>query len=134
MPLSQRLIHTRVYGQAIVITVTAAVMMFAKSMESEGAYRMQGGLVVRQADLNSTQKLRRWYSDLGKEGDASGQTPALESAPPRKDGSGLDLVMPLIYVPLIPLVVVGLRGRVAPVRLPCVALAQHSTHSTNNSA
>eukprot|EP00908_Phaeocystis_cordata_P025145 Transcript_7599.p2 GENE.Transcript_7599~~Transcript_7599.p2 ORF type:complete len:142 (+),score=51.01 Transcript_7599:711-1136(+) len=118
MPLSQRLIHTRVYGQALVITVTAAIMMFQKSMDAEGAYRMLHGQVVRQAHVPRSQKLRNWYSNVGQEGQEGGE--GAERAPEKELNS--DLIMPLIYVPLIPLVVIGLRGRVAPDRLQKISL------------
>ena len=164
MPLSQRLIHTRVYGQALVITVTAAIMMFQKSMDAEGAYRMLHGQVVRQAHIPRSQKLRNWcaaathppppppphagrpwsraaraaapsreerwcvrlparagrYSNVGQEGQQGEGGEGAERAPEKELNS--DLIMPLIYVPLIPLVVIGLRGRVAPDRLQKISL------------
>ena len=62
------------------------------------------------------------YSNVGQEGQEGGE--GAERAPEKELNS--DLIMPLIYVPLIPLVVIGLRGRVAPDRLqkiwpPCAA-------------
>ena len=64
MPLSQRLIHTRVYGQALVIGITAAVMALGKSMEQDGAYVLYEGRVVREAEVaRKGPKLRHWYSE-----------------------------------------------------------------------
>lgn len=122
MLLSQRLIHTRVYGQAIVVCTTAAVFAFAKSMEAEGAYRVHESRVVREAALTSTQKLRHWYSNVAKDADDSTAQvhQGVEPAPAKELNA--DLFMPLLYVPLIPLVVVGLRGRVAPVTLQRVSM------------
>ena len=118
MLLSQRLIHTRVYGQAIAVGTAVAVFAFSKTMDGEGAYRVVEGKVGRQADLVRGQKMRHWYSDLGKDkvhADGSADmSPAIEPVPVKELNA--DLFMPLIYVPLIPLVVIGLRGRVAPVR------------------
>jgi hypothetical protein len=125
MLLSQRLIHTRVYGQAIVVCTTAAVFMFSKSMEAEGAYTVMEGKVQRQADLAKHQKMRHWYSDLGKEKVHADGSPDIGVEPvPSFAGKefNADLFMPLIYVPLIPLVVVGLRGRVAPVTLQRISM------------
>jgi len=122
MLLSQRLIHTRVYGQAIVVCTTAAVFMFSKSMEAEGAYRLQGGQVVRQAQLTKNQKLRHWYSDVGKDKVHADGSADLGVEPVPVKELNADLFMPLIYVPLIPLVVVGLRGRVAPVTLQRISM------------
>ena len=124
MLLSQRLIHTRVYGQAIAVGTAVAVFAFSKTMDGEGAYRVVEGKVGRQADLVKNQKLRHWYSDLGKEkvhADGSADlSPAIEPVPVKELNA--DLFMPLIYVPLIPLVVVGLRGRVAPVTLQRISM------------
>ena len=141
-------------AQALVVCTTAAVFMFSKSMDAEGAYRVQQGAVVREADIASSQKLRHWYSDLGKEtADGSAVTPRTRTCnlactrtcnpactslqlhvhlqadvrgvvepPPPKDIYGVNLFMPLLYVPLIPLVVVGLRGRVAPVTIQRISM------------
>ena len=50
MPLSQRLIHTRVYGQMVAVLSTVAVMGFAKTMEgSGGIYRVEDAQLVRGA-------------------------------------------------------------------------------------
>jgi len=124
MLLSQRLIHTRVYGQAIAVGTAVAVFAFSKTMDGEGAYRVVEGKVGRQADLVRGQKMRHWYSDLGKDkvhADGSADmSPAIEPAPDKELNA--NLLMPLIYVPLIPLVVIGLRGRVAPVTLQRISM------------
>lgn len=60
MPLSQRLIHTRVYGQAMVIGITVAIVSFGKSMEELGGrYLVHEGRVVREAEVSGRQ--RQWY-------------------------------------------------------------------------
>jgi hypothetical protein len=47
MPLSQRLMHTRVYGQMIAVLTTVSVMGFVKGMDAEGIYRIEDGVLVR---------------------------------------------------------------------------------------
>ena len=122
MPLSQRLIHTRVYGQAMVILITAGVMMFSKSMEDRGAYRLHRGHIVREADV--AQRKRQWYEtdQMAVEG-AAGGAAADDSVVDRVESVGLstDLLVPLLYAPLLPLIVIGGRGRLAPDKLNKVA-------------
>lgn len=117
MPLSQRLIHTRVYGQGLVICITAAVMLFSRSMDEGGAYRLHEGQLKREADI--PRKLRHWYSEGGE---TRPSHPASQGAAGADPGLGTDLLMPLIYVPLLPLVVLGLRKRVAPDTLQKIAM------------
>lgn len=118
MPLSQRLIHTRVYGQAMVILITAGVMMFNRSMEDRGAYRLHRGQIVREADV--AQRKRQWYETdkMGGKGSA-----ADDSVVDRVEHVGLstDLLVPLLYAPLLPLIVIGGRGRLAPDKLNKIA-------------
>ena len=47
MPLSQRIIHTRVYGQMIAVLATAAVFGFVNTMDADGPYRIENSQVVR---------------------------------------------------------------------------------------
>lgn len=93
MPLSQRLIHTRVYGQALVIGITAAVMALGKSMEQDGAYVLYEGRVVREAEVaRKGPKLRHWYSEgLDKHKDLG--APASDA---EEIGLSYDLLVPLL--------------------------------------
>ena len=118
MPLSQRLIHTRVYGQGLAICVTAGVMIFVKSMSEEGGYRLYQGRVVREAELRRVgPRIRHWYSEGANEKAKDAINPdSIEDI-----GIDLGLLAPLVYVPLLPLLVVGLRGRVAPEKLQQIA-------------
>ena len=59
MPLSQRLIHTRVYGQALAIGITAVIVSYTKQMEEQGAYCMHEGRVAREAEVGGRQL--QWY-------------------------------------------------------------------------
>lgn len=60
MLLSQRLIHTRVYGQFIAISATIAVMLFGESMKTDGFYVIgPDGRVARSNHVQTT-KMRHW--------------------------------------------------------------------------
>ena len=62
MPLSQRLIHTRVYGQMVAVLSTVSVMGFTEQMKTAGGlYRIQGGRLVR-GERARPDGLRHWYS------------------------------------------------------------------------
>ena len=107
MLLSQRLIHTRVYGQGVVVLTTLGVMGFVETMKPEGRYRLQGGVVVRGESSSST---RYVYPDGSRAVAAAGE----EEEEEEEDGGGgprLELLAPLVYVPLMPLLWVGLRGK-----------------------
>ncbi|KAL1530125.1 hypothetical protein AB1Y20_001043 [Prymnesium parvum] len=107
MILSQRLIHTRVYGQAIAVITTIGVMSFASMMEKQGgAYRLENGVVTRGEAVS----LRHWYSKPAEEQEATERAIAQEYD--ATHGPSMDLILPLIYAPLLPLVWVGLRNRV----------------------
>ena len=59
MPLSQRLIHTRVYGQMVAVLSTVSIMAFTEGMKNEGGiYRIENGMLVR----GEASALRQWYS------------------------------------------------------------------------
>uniref|UniRef100_A0A7S3FHY7 Uncharacterized protein n=1 Tax=Haptolina ericina TaxID=156174 RepID=A0A7S3FHY7_9EUKA len=111
MLLSQRLIHTRVYGQFIAISATIAVMLFGESMKTDGFYVIgPDGRVARSNHVQTT-KMRHWYSmstDERKALDAEAATEGGDGS----TGPNYDLLVPLLYAPLLPLMVVGLRGRV----------------------
>ena len=123
MPLSQRLIHTRVYGQAMVILITAGVMMFSKSMEDRGAYRLHRGHIVREADVAQQQRRRQWYETDKMAVEGAAGAAADDSVIERVEQVGLstDLLVPLLYAPLLPLIVIGGRGRLAPDKLNKIA-------------
>lgn len=121
MLLSQRLIHTRVYGQAIAIGITTAVMAYVKTMEDDGgAYRLYEGRVMRDAEVRRKKgRTRQWYEQGGEQGGAGDGIIHVE--PVHEIGLSNDLVVPLLYAPLMPLLVIALRGRVPPEKLHKVA-------------
>ena len=114
MLLSQRLIHTRVYGQFVAVLSTVTIMGFCETMRAGGgAYRIADGKLVR-GDQAPT-RLRNWYSaDTRTEAevrwDVENQRLVAEAEGNRRDG--LDLMVPLLYAPLLPLMRLGLRGYV----------------------
>lgn len=97
MLLSQRLIHTRVYGQAIAVLTTVTVMGLIDSMK-DGPYVA----APVEAEVAS--------SEASPDGSA-GET-----------DRGLGLLVPLFYAPLLPTMVVLLRGRVKPDTLHKIVL------------
>jgi len=114
MLLSQRLIHTRVFGQAVAIGATICVMLFGESMKSDGGRFMVDaeGRLTREQFIKEARR-RDWYAKppeerfvgptmVHREGDGSA-VPA---------GPNYDLLVPLLYAPLLPLMIIGLRGRV----------------------
>ena len=119
MLLSQRLIHTRVFGQAIAIAATVSVMAYVKHMEVDGGiYRIAPDdiSVVRGYP---TERLRHWYS----EDNTSGQTLLSADRHVSKKGDLTNLLVPLLWIPFISSINLGLRGRVAPNRLTQLTLA-----------
>jgi len=110
MLLSQRLIHTRVYGQAIAIFTTVAVMGWAETME--GPYRISNG-VVTQSPPHKDASLRGFYEQAGPSKKDKRQSEQEVAS----SGPSYDLLVPLLYAPLLPLMIVGLRGRVSKDRL-----------------
>lgn len=107
MLLSQRLIHTRVYGQAIAVITTVSVMSFVSMMDKQGgAYRVDGAEVVRG---DAPAKLRHWYS--GSEAEQLAREKEIAEKYARNHGPSADLLLPLVYAPLLPLVWLGLRHR-----------------------
>jgi hypothetical protein len=125
MPLSQRLIHTRVYGQMVAVLSTVAVMGFAKTMEgSGGIYRVEDAQLVRGEQLRN----RRPFYEIGI-GSATPQEKEVRQLQEeqrsgyeqgRKDS--FDLLVPLLYAPMLPLMRILGRGRVAPERLNMMLL------------
>ena len=59
MPLSQRLIHTRVYGQMIAVLSTVSVMAFVKEWKRTAALQIVDGQLVRG---EQGRRPRNWYS------------------------------------------------------------------------
>ena len=126
MPLSQRLIHTRVYGQMVAVLSTVAVMGFAKTMEgSGGIYRVEDAQLVRGELRN-----RRPFYEIGI-GSATPQEKEVRRLQEeqriaagyeqgRKDS--FDLLVPLLYAPMLPLMRIFGRGRVPPERLNMMML------------
>lgn len=71
MLLSQRLIHTRVYGQMVAVLTTVGVMSFCKFMDDYGEYRLVGGVVTRTKD--KVNPYRSMYEDGGAEAESRGK-------------------------------------------------------------
>ena len=144
MPLSQRLIHTRVYGQMIAVLSTVSVMAFVKGMEADGgSYHIVDGRLMRSEHIPHS-NVRHWYSEHGlpppqqaaagverhrqrKRGD-DGQARLAEMEARRLEderraaeeldtGPSYHLLVPLIYAPLLPVARIGLRGRIPPQQL-----------------
>jgi len=136
MPLSQRIIHTRVYGQAIAVLTACSVMGFVKSMEDNGEYRIEDGRVVRGLVANA--HLRQYYEAVSlpppgerspqsaeaarRQQQAAEQLAAEQQAAEQQQGFGWELIVPLLYAPVVPLMRVGLRNRVPPERLTQMTL------------
>ena len=126
MLLSQRLIHTRVYGQAAVVLTTIGVMGFGETMKAEGPYRIEAGRVVRGEPQGGT---RMWYEQAGL-GEETAEAEARRArheeayaAEAEQEGrSPMELMLPLVYVPAIAGIRFGLKGRVPPDRLNQVVL------------
>ena len=176
MQLSQRLIHTRVYGQMVAVLSTCAVMGFVKSMDDGGVYCIEDGRVVRSGQTQHRHNHQHYYADVGmpkpkpKQKGAPG-APGAPSAAAATDadaareraeraearrlaaerqaaeeeaasaGEGFGLLVPLLYAPLVPLMRIGLRHRVAPERLTqmtlgviAVALAHAGTYMFTDSS
>merc|ERR1719203_2322058 len=93
MPLSQRLIHTRVYGQAIAILSTIIVMGFCETMKEHGPYTV--------AEDRSTMS-----ATFGQKG--LGAADQLAADLDNEAMSSYNLLVPLLYAPLLPLLVITL--------------------------
>eukprot|EP00300_Choanocystis_sp_HF-7_P022762 c22255_g1_i1.p1 GENE.c22255_g1_i1~~c22255_g1_i1.p1 ORF type:complete len:251 (+),score=38.19 c22255_g1_i1:75-827(+) len=81
--LSSRVMHTRVYGQGFAVTLLCGTMIFQKYMRTHGKFVPEGH-DEPQAQL----------------------TPATTRRPTR-----WDLMLPLVYAPVLPLIRIGMRGR-----------------------
>lgn len=125
MLLSQKLIHTRVYGQGIVVLSTVCIMAYVKHMEMQGGiYRMdEEGKIVRGYNYSG---LRHWYSTVaGQTLDEKMAQNEIESAKrvEQEQGSGTFMIVPLVWIPLISGIHLGLRGRVSETRVTQATLA-----------
>ena len=156
MPLSQRLIHTRVYGQMVAVLSTVGVMAFVKTMDTEGPYRIENGRVTRGSSMRN--QASQYYTQVDHmppkpktKARAGAQAADGPPEPPtgaaaaearaaaaesqrlaaerqaaeeeaRRGGDGYGLLVPLLYAPVVPLMRVGLRGRVSPERLTQLTL------------
>lgn len=122
MLLSHRLIHTRVYGQFIAVGTTIAVMGFGRSMEANGgAYRVSSPVttaVTRGGDGGASTR------GGGGGASAAAYTQPLSAADAAAAGRGisLELLAPMVYVPLISGLGYGLRGRLRPETLTRLVL------------
>lgn len=115
MMLSHRLIHTRVYGQMIAIATTVGVMTFVQSMDKGGGiYRLQHGVVKRGENAEG---LRHWYSRSASDLENEEKCIAEEYEAHGHRVGDADLLLPLVYAPLLPLLWIGLRSRMPTHRL-----------------
>jgi hypothetical protein len=107
MPLSQRIIHTRVYGQMVAVLSTVAVMGFTETMRSSGGiYRIEAGRLIR----GEPNALRRYHSDRmlspvereARRMEAEAEARRAEEGSTQGGRDGLDLLVPLLYAPCEP--------------------------------
>jgi hypothetical protein len=96
MIFSQKLIHTRVYGQLVAVCTTVAVMGFVDRMAKAG-----GPYVVDEPPA----------AGAAAAGSSAGSA-AAPAADADEDRGSLHLLVPLLYAPVVPLARIGLRGRV----------------------
>jgi len=108
-PLSQRIIHTRVFGQAIAITTTIGIMTLVTLMDRRGgAFEAPGsekhsGELLKQYSVSAENYGRPKRSDAEKAG----------LVPREEHGISYDVLVPLFIVPAIPFVTIVLRNRVS---------------------
>lgn len=102
--LSQRLIHTRVYGQGIAVMTTIAVMSILNAETKRGG---PFGHVARDGKLKKEYSVSAEHYGQLRRPDNQG------AAPEETYGLKWDVMVPLIYMPLLPLLVIGLRNRVS---------------------
>lgn len=114
MLLSQRLIHTRVYGQAIAISAVVAVMGFNETMKDQGPYRVDPPAVAaRQAAVGGAAAAAAEGLTVAQM--VAGQTAAERYArveAPEEKTLSKDLLVPMLYFPFLFLSIYGLRNRV----------------------
>ena len=97
MLLSQRVIHTRVYGQAIAIATTIGVTAFTKSMDANGGPYQ----IAAPPHSSETAKLS-----------AESYVNRVGAGESRNREARLELLSPMLYVPLIAGLGIGLRNRI----------------------
>mmetsp|Transcript_8303 Transcript_8303/g.16399 ORF Transcript_8303/g.16399 Transcript_8303/m.16399 type:complete len:298 (-) Transcript_8303:425-1318(-) len=99
MPLSQRIIHTRVYGQALAIGVCIAVAMFNESMKGGG-----GKYLLPEIEGHRPASAEERFATMPIEVKAHDSD--------QKYGLKRAVLVPLVYAPLLPLSIIFLRHRV----------------------
>ena len=101
-------------------------MGFAKSMEDGGPYRLENGQVVRARQNHNP--YRSLYDEARDHLPAASATDAKARALEEdaefaeNQMSGLNMLVPLLYAPLLPAMRLGLRNRVPPERLTQLTL------------
>ena len=139
--------RVRTDGQAIAVLSAVSVMGFVKSMDAEGPYRVKDGYIVRGTSF-ARNAVNPYYAELGlmppkpkdKNGGSSADAAEAEERAARAEarrleaeeaaeaqrvdsfGGGYGLLVPLLYAPIVPLMRVGLRGRVSTERLTQLTL------------
>lgn len=114
MVLSQRVIHTRVYGQFVAISTLLVIGLTTDTMRKAG-----GPFVVHDDEADS-------------EGGGDAPTASQRAAAQPTGGVKWSLLVPLLYAPLLPLLRIGLRNRVTKRQLDLVtggAIALALTHA-----
>mmetsp|Transcript_23199 Transcript_23199/g.59634 ORF Transcript_23199/g.59634 Transcript_23199/m.59634 type:complete len:170 (-) Transcript_23199:270-779(-) len=104
MPLSQRILHTRVYGQFTALSVLLGVGLTTDTMRKGGGkfepvdlQELGADHPVSRASKQSTQAM------------IDGISTAKDA---KQSGPNWGLLVPLVYAPLFPLIRIGLRNRV----------------------
>jgi hypothetical protein len=118
MVLSQRVMHTRVYGQFAAISTMLVIGLTTDQMKRAGG-RFE--LDDEDAQEGGQQPDSRIASGVGA-ASAEREGPAIKWS----------LLVPLMYAPLLPLLRLGLRGRITPRQLDLVtggAIALALTHA-----
>jgi len=136
-------------GVSCKVLSTVSVMGFVKAIDEKGPYRLEGGRVVRGKSLVNTYR-QMYESDVDTQrkhakaskakNAASADAMADAAADPgvelqrRKEearleaeceasrSASLNVLVPLLYAPLLPMLRIGLRNRVAPERLTQITL------------
>ena len=126
-----------------------SVMAFVKSMEDEGMYRIVDGRLVR-GNSYARHNVSQYYDQVGLEppprkkkhagedraavaAEAAARAERAEALRKQAEreaaaeqansfGMGYGLIVPFFYAPIVPLMRVGLRGRVSPERLTQLTL------------
>lgn len=100
MHLSQRIIHTRVIGQFTAISTLIAIGLTTDTMRKAGGRFELPESDEDDAGAHSAEQTIQQYAHAEKSG-----------------GVNWSLLVPLAYAPLLPLLRIGLRGRLPPRQL-----------------